>query len=133
MNLKSAAKALLGEKSYISLRNLQYTKTASFLRAAPNFPSQLFRQRANAPYFPFDFRVSIGMGAMLTHIVQLLAYAEQNSLIPVCRISNPLYADGADVFPKYFEMRPDGAPADRELFFHTIKTAEDYTLFKPAA
>jgi len=73
------------------------------------------------------------MGAMLTHVVQLLAYAEQNSLTPVCRISNPLYADGPDVFSKYFEMRPEGAPADRELLFHTIKTAEDYTLFKPAA
>jgi hypothetical protein len=133
MRLKSLAKAVLSERFYSSLRNLQYTRTASFLRAAPRFPAQLLYQHANAPYFPFDFRIAIGMGAMLTHIVQLLAYAEQNKLLPACRISNPLYSSGADAFSEYFALRSQKCPAGREPFFYTIRTAEDYTLFRPAA
>ena len=132
MRLKSLAKAVLSERFYSSLRNLQYTRTASFLRAAPRFPAQLLYQHANAPYFPFDFRIAVGMGAMLTHVVQLLAYAEQKKLLPACRISNPLYSNGADVFSEYFALRSQ-TPAERELFFHTIRTAEDYALFRPAA
>jgi hypothetical protein len=126
------AKAVLSERFYSSVRNLQYTRTASFLLAAPRFPAQLLYQHANAPYFPFDFRIAVGMGAMLTHVVQLLAYAEQKKLLPACRISNPLYSSGADVFSEYFALRSQ-TPAERELFFHTIRTAEDYTLFRPAA
>src|ERR1700733_1413966 len=132
MTLKSLAKAVLSERFYISVRNLQYTRTVSFLRAAPSFPARLLYQHANAPYFPFDLRIPVGMGAMLTHIVQLLAYAEKANLFPACRISNPLYSGGADVFSEYFVLRSQ-SPGERELFFHTIRTAEDYTLFRPAA
>jgi hypothetical protein len=59
------AKAVLSERFYSSVRNLQYTRTASFLRAAPRFPAQLLYQHANAPYFPLDFRISYDSEASL--------------------------------------------------------------------
>jgi hypothetical protein len=130
MPFLSVVKWALGENRYILLRNLQYTKTFNFLLEAPNFPKQIRQQWINAPFFPFDFQLRVGMGAMLTHITQLLKYADEHSLIPVCRISNPLYSDGSDIFPNYFVLKRP-LQNHSELRFHDI--ARDYTLFSPSS
>jgi hypothetical protein len=129
MTIKSAAKFVLGDSNYAYLRNLRYTRAANFLSEAPKFPKQIMQQHFNSPYFPFDFGAKLGFGAMLTQITLLLKYAEQNSLAPLCRISNPLYSSKRDIFPDFFVARTDHTRDPRSLFFHNF--SNDYRLFKP--
>jgi Nodulation protein Z (NodZ) len=129
MIIKPIAKKLLGESNYIALRNIRYSKTVGFLNIASSFPKEIVQQRLNFPYFAFDFRSKIGMGAMLTHITLLLAYAEEKGLIPVCRISNPHFADGSDAFDTFLVAKRPPEPG-RKIFFHYVRTP-DYTRFKP--
>jgi hypothetical protein len=51
----------------------------------------------------------MGMGAMLTHTVKLLKYADDNQLHPVIAYTNPLYATGIETewFDQYFQLQAE--------------------------
>jgi hypothetical protein len=79
------------------------------LAALPSFPLNRIKRSINGRYFAVDVCGSMGMGGMLTHLVKILSYADQNELLPVIAFTNPLYANSpkSDWFNEYFEMNAD--------------------------
>lgn len=77
------------------------------LRHLPGLPRAEWLLRRSRPVLPVDLADSMGLGAYLNKVVQVLRYAEQRGLHPVLRFSNPLYSPtgGTDVdwLPLLFE------------------------------
>jgi hypothetical protein len=88
---------------------VRHADTTRVLFALPYYPFNLAKQRVNGKYFAVDICGSMGMGAMLTHTVKLLKYADDNGLHPIVTFTNPLYANTSalDWFGDYFEFNAE--------------------------
>jgi hypothetical protein len=88
---------------------VRHADTTRALFSLPRYPFNLAKQRVNGKYFAVDLRGSMGMGAMLTHTVKLLKYADDNGLHPVIAFTNPLYTNtsASDWFGDYFEFNAE--------------------------
>jgi hypothetical protein len=88
---------------------VRHADTTRALFALPRYPFNLAKQGVNGRYFAVDICGSMGMGALLTHTVKLLKYADDNGLHPVIAYTNPLYATTfrSDWFDDYFEFNTD--------------------------
>jgi hypothetical protein len=96
---------------YETLVKTRHSDAARYLASRPFYSLHRARQSRNGRYFAFDVCGACGMGAVLTHTVLLLKYAEQAGQVPVIAFTNPLYGSvpGADWFPNYFAMTPEYA------------------------
>jgi hypothetical protein len=93
---------------YGTLVKARHSDTVRYVASRPFYSRDRARQSRNGRYFAFDVCGACGMGAVLTHTVLLLKYAERTDQIPVIAFTNPLYGSvaGADWFPDYFAMTP---------------------------
>jgi hypothetical protein len=96
-------------RTFEAASRIRHADATRALFALPRYPFNLAKQRVNGKYFAVDIRGSMGMGAMLTHTVKLLKYADNHGLRPVFSFTNPLYANtpGSDWFGDYFEFNTD--------------------------
>jgi len=94
---------------YGTLVKARHSDTVRYVASRPFYSLHRARQARNGRYFAFDVCSACGMGAVLTHTVLLLQYAEQTDQVPVIAFTNPLYGSvaGTDWFPDYFLMTPN--------------------------
>jgi hypothetical protein len=85
---------------YGVLRKIRNSEAVRSALVLPVVPLNLRNQHRNGDYFAFDIAGKMGLGAMFTHVVKLLKYADDHNRIPVVRFTNPLYstARGEDWF-----------------------------------
>ena len=115
---------------YENLIKARHSDAARYLGSRPFYALYRARQSRNGQYFAFDVSATCGMGAVLTHALLLLKYAEQAGLVPVVAFTNRLYGSspGSDWFAEYFEMAPEyqtGAATRARLNY--LKVRHEFT------
>ena len=130
--MKSQLKHYLG-RNYDHLIRIRRSPAMRFTSGIANAPRALLRQRRNRQYLPFDIVARMGLGGALNHVLNLAAFAESRGLVPVCRMSNPLYARvGEDGFAACFEhVSGDARHAlTLPLRYHGIEHDASYLPFR---
>jgi hypothetical protein len=82
----------------------------------------------NHPFFTVSITGSMGMGAIIIHVLKLLRHADTNGLIPIIRANNPLYAEQPDenILETYFGTLAPLPTTSAKLRFIEVEYEEHY-------
>jgi hypothetical protein len=126
------AKNRLTRQAWAAARSVRHSSCVRYISEMPFYPHDRILQRQNRGHFAFDVTGSIGMGGILTHVIRLSKYADQNSLIPVVRCTGALYATerGRDWFQKLFVPKISvSIETANRLRFLSVQTDQSYGAF----